>query len=96
MTEKCGASYCHPHWSTACDPPASGLEKASFVLVKAFNAIPIPRASSSVRVNAFSAVLISCAAAIARAKDLARQGWDEGSTGFKSIFSSGVVIGPPS
>lgn len=63
------------------------------MLVKAFNAIPIPRASLSVRVNAFSAVLISCAA-IARANDLARQGWDESSTGFKSIFSSGVVSEP--
>lgn len=66
-------AHCHPQWSTACHTPASDLEKPPFVLVKAFNAIPIPQARSFVRVNAFSVVPISCAA-IAWAKDLARQG----------------------
>jgi hypothetical protein len=43
--------------------------RPSFVLIKAFNVISIPQASSSVQVNAFSVVPILCNA-IAWANDL--------------------------
>lgn len=49
--------------------------RPSFVLIKAFDVISIPRASSFVQVNAFGVVPILCNA-IAWANDL---GWDESS-----------------
>lgn len=47
--------------------------RPSFVLVKAFNVVPISQARSLVRVNAFNVVPISCAA-IAWTNDLVGQG----------------------